>query len=133
MVNDRQRRFAELLLQGMSATQAYRNAGFSKNGANRSANALLRKPEFAAYLAELRAKAVADASESVQKHLAKLAALGEEARAAGRFAAAITAEKHRGEVLGYYITPIKLPELQAMSDEQLTEVAAGEKPRLKLG
>ena len=55
--NPRQAKFVrEYLSNGGNATLAYKKAGYSKNGADRSAHALLRNPEIAALVAVKRAE-----------------------------------------------------------------------------
>jgi hypothetical protein len=59
VLNDRQRRFCELIVGGESATQAYR-AAFAHCGSDRAASAggsrLLKRPVIAAAIAALRAE-----------------------------------------------------------------------------
>lgn len=102
-LNDRQRRFCELLVQGSSATQAYTGAGFSENGAAQSAERLLRNAEVRAYVAELRSKATAEVTLTLAEHLRRLDELARAAERDQQFAAAITAETNRGKASGFYI------------------------------
>jgi len=55
-MNDRQRKFAELVVQGRPASRAYQEAGYSATGnsAEASASQLLRNPKVAEYVEELR-------------------------------------------------------------------------------
>lgn len=53
-LNDRQRKFAELLASGMSKVQAYREAGYEGAEPHKLAPKLAAKPEVQAYLAQLR-------------------------------------------------------------------------------
>lgn len=56
-LNIRQQRFAELVVSGMSATQAYKDAGYKGTGhaAEASASKILSRVEVQAYIAQLRA------------------------------------------------------------------------------
>lgn len=71
-LNDRQRRFAELIVEGRSATQAYKDAGYSPKGAGQSANDLLKNPDVMARIAELRADASERAAVSAEYVLENL-------------------------------------------------------------
>jgi len=59
-MNDRQRRFAELVVQGRPAGRAYEEAGYDARGksADEAASALSRTLKVKAYMSELREKAV---------------------------------------------------------------------------
>lgn len=69
-LNDRQRRFCELLVQGMSATEAAKQAGYAASTAGSNADKLLKNTNVSDYLAELRAElkdeSIADARERAQ-------------------------------------------------------------------
>lgn len=54
--NPRHELFAEGLVSGKSATQAYIDAGYSEKGAEVSASQLLRNPKVAARIDELKAR-----------------------------------------------------------------------------
>lgn len=71
-LNDRQRRFAELIVEGRSATQAYKDAGYSPNGAGQSAGDLLKNPDVLATISDLRSEAAERAVVSVEYVLANL-------------------------------------------------------------
>lgn len=106
-LNDRQRLFALGLAEGKSATQAYKDAGFSPNGAAQAAEKLLRNAEVQALRDETRKPIVEAAGISLETHLARLADLAEGAVKAEQFAAAITAETNRGKAAGLYIDRIE--------------------------
>jgi phage terminase small subunit len=55
-MNDRQRKFAELVVQGRPASRAYQEAGYSATGnsAEALASKLLRHEKVSAYIEELR-------------------------------------------------------------------------------
>jgi phage terminase small subunit len=80
-LTDKQRRFADLVLGGMAASRAYREAGY-KAGTDRvgeaEASKLLRNPRVAAYLAERRAKAAERAEVTVADALAGLRKVAED-------------------------------------------------------
>lgn len=58
-INDRMRRFCELVVSGHPAGRAYEMAGYTARGdaADQNASQLLRKPKVAAYLQTLREQA----------------------------------------------------------------------------
>ena len=76
-MNERQRRFADGILQGKTATQAYIDAGYSANGAAQSAAKLLRNPKIAAYIAERQQRAAERAELSVEYVLEGLRTVAE--------------------------------------------------------
>lgn len=51
-MNDRQKAFADYYIESGNATQSYIRAGYSENGANRSANKLLTNADIKAYIDE---------------------------------------------------------------------------------
>jgi len=55
-MNDRQRKFAELVVQGRPASRAYQEAGYSATGnsAEALASKMIRNDKVAAYIEELR-------------------------------------------------------------------------------
>lgn len=63
-LNDRQRRFCELVVQGLPAGRAYESAGYTATGAaaDVGASKTLAKPRVAAYLKSLRGEAIERAS-----------------------------------------------------------------------
>lgn len=103
--NARQRRFAELYVDGMDATRAYAEAypGCGHSTANNNGPRLLKHPAVAAIIAELREKIAATVGLTLQEHLDKLAELRDQSVAAERFAPAVTAEISRGKAVGLYV------------------------------
>lgn len=73
-MNDRQRRFAELVVSGRPAGRAYEEAGYSARGhaADVEGSKFLTKPEIAAYIAQLRAESAKDARLSKAQVIAFL-------------------------------------------------------------
>ena len=51
-LTEKQKRFADYYIETGNATQSYIRAGYSENGANRSANKLLTNTDIAEYIAE---------------------------------------------------------------------------------
>ena len=51
-LTEKQKRFADYYIETGNATQSYIKAGYSENGANRSANKLLTNTDIAEYIAE---------------------------------------------------------------------------------
>lgn len=115
-LNDRQRRFAELLVEGRSATSAYIDAGYAEQGAEASASRLLSNAKVAAYVAILRAASAKAAGYTLEAHIERLRELAEGAVAANQFAAAITAEVNRGKVSGFYVE--KVEDVTKMAPDQ---------------
>ena len=102
----KQQRFVDEYLVDLNASAAAVRAGYAVKRADAMAWENLRKPEIASAIAVARQAAQERAQETVDDHLATLASLRDDARAAGQFSAAIKAEESRGKVLGYYVEKI---------------------------
>jgi phage terminase small subunit len=78
-LNDRQRRFAELLVSGIGKAEAYQQAGYKARGhaAESSACNLLRKAEVKAYRASLQKEAKSKSVLSVTERLEMLTRIAE--------------------------------------------------------
>jgi len=107
LLNPKHEKFVQLLSSGMSATQAYISAGYSKVGAGPSAYKLLKNPKVKNRLEELQravqecaVKGVALSRENVLNRLAILSAKAEDS---GQMSAAIRAEELRGKELGMFV------------------------------
>lgn len=74
--NARHEAFARAIVEGKAAGAAYVSAGYSKNGADQSASALLRNPKVAARIAELKAEAAKGAVATAQQVLEELTKIG---------------------------------------------------------
>lgn len=74
--NARHEAFACAIVKGKAAGAAYVAAGYSKNGADQSASALLRNPNVAARIAELKAKAATGSVATAQQVLEELTKIG---------------------------------------------------------
>lgn len=92
-INDRMRRFAELVVQGHPAGRAYELAGYSarKDAADQNASQLLRKPKVADYLQSLR--------EAASKN----------------------AEFGRDDLIGFLVQIIKTPVSEVGQDSRLAQ------------
>ncbi len=89
-LNDRQRRFAEFVVSGDTATVAYVKAGYSKNGAKVGASKLLTHANVKGYLAKLRKPQTEKAIATRQRKREILAAIME-----GRTKGATVADRIR--------------------------------------
>ena len=110
---------AQALAQGKSQQQAYINAGYSPKGASGSASTLLkgnssifkRRDEILDCREHSETQAVAAAVKSSQLtlegHLETMAMLRDRALEAREFGAAISAEKNRGTVAGFYVQRVE--------------------------
>src|SRR4051812_21977071 len=99
---------AQSLAQGKSQTQAFIAAGYSPKSADANSSTLMASEcgqRIRERVNEILASRCAKVAEnhSLESHLAELASLRDEARAAGKYDAAISAEHKRGMALGYYI------------------------------
>ena len=73
LTNARHERFAQLVAAGASGASAYRDAGYSENNADVSANRLLGKAGIAARIAEIRGEAAQECRLSKKQLLDFLA------------------------------------------------------------
>ena len=98
---------AQSLAQGKSQTQAFIAAGYSPKSANANASTLMAQhgKSIVERRDEILASRCAKVAENhtLEAHLAELARLRDEARALGKYDAAISAEHKRGLALGYYV------------------------------
>ena len=126
---------AQSLAQGKSQTQAFIAAGYSPKSANANASTLMAQhgKSILERRDEILASRCAKVTEnhSLEAHLAELARLRDEARALGKYDAAISAEHKRGQALGYYINRSEsgapgtfTAKTREEADKQLEEVIA---------
>ena len=104
-MNERQRRFVAEFLTSGNGTQAAIRAGYSAKGAAVQATRLLRNANVRSAIEAERAPVLARAKVTLAGHLAMLATIRDEARAAGHYGAAKSAEEARGRVSGFYVEP----------------------------
>ncbi len=98
---ERQEKFCQALVSGMSATQAYIKAGYSPKGANTCAAKLRKHPYVAARLAALRAEN-AHASQAERRDLlAHLEWVMEVAKEQGALGDMIRAVTQYSKMCGY--------------------------------
>ena len=126
---------AQSLAQGKSQTQAFIAAGYSPKSANANASTLMAQhgKSIVERRDEILASRCAKVAENhtLEAHLAELARLRDEARALGKYDAAISAEHKRGQALGYYINRSEsgapgtfTARTREEADKQLEEVIA---------
>ena len=121
----RQKKFAEEIVMGRcSNTEAARRAGYAKGSANVRASELLdigKFPHVANYIHELRQEMAKKYEVTYENHIHDLASLRDQAAANNQFSAAISAEKHRGQVGGLYVDRKEVlhAHINAMSKDDL--------------
>lgn len=101
----RQERFCIEIVKGASASDAYRAAGYScpnPKAVHEASSRLMKNDKVSARIAELRGPVLAVAQMTLHGHQETMAELRDEARRAGYYAAAVTAEYHRGRSAGFY-------------------------------
>jgi phage terminase small subunit len=101
-LTERQRKFCELYVSrdDLTLTQCAMEAGY--NAGNMGSHLLKHGPAIA-YIKKLRAEVNAKYEVTFESHVRKLAEIRDIALQNGAYAAAVTAEKHRGQVAGLYI------------------------------
>tara|TARA_R100001198_G_C5119613_1_gene143022 strand:- start:46 stop:555 length:510 start_codon:yes stop_codon:yes gene_type:complete len=121
----RQKKFAEEIVLGRcSNTEAARRAGYAESSAKVRASELLdigKFPHVAAYISELQRELAKKYEVTYEGHVRDLGDLRDRAAANNQFSAAITAEKHRGQVGGLYIDRKEVlhAHINAMSKDDL--------------
>ena len=133
--NPKHELIAQGLAEGKSQTQAYIEAGYSPKSANANSSTLMA--EHGKSILERRDEILASRcakvaeNHTLEGHLAVLADLRDEARALGKYDAAISAEHKRGQALGYYISRSEsgapgtfTANTREEADKQLEEVIA---------
>ncbi|MSR16146.1 MAG: terminase small subunit [Gammaproteobacteria bacterium] len=102
-MNERQRRFIAEYLRDGNCTQAAIRAGYSARTARQAGSRLLTNVDVRDALDVERAPVLERAKVTLEGHLAMLATIRDEARAAGHYGAAKAAEEARGRVSGFYV------------------------------
>ena len=106
-LTQKQENFCAAYIETGNASEAYRKAynaeKMKPETVNNKAHALLKKGEIRARLEELRKPATESAQITLAQHLSTLEELRDEARAEGRYSAAIAAEIARGKAAGLYV------------------------------
>lgn len=123
-----QKKFAEIYATRDDLTQAQCaiEAGYSEVSARGQSTGLLKHPPVIAYIKKLRAQLTQKYEVTFENHVRKLAEIRDLALQNGAYAAAVTAEKHRGQVAGLYIDrkEILVGRIDQMSREDvLKEIA----------
>jgi len=106
--NPRHERFAQLLTHGITADAAYAEAGYKPDRGN--AVRLTANDSICDRVAALQATVAETAVITLASHLRDLKHLRDQACAAGRYSAAISAEVARGRVAGLYVKRIEAVE-----------------------
>ena len=106
--NARHEKFAQGLAQGLSVRAAHTKAGYKPDRGN--AVRLTANDSISDRVAELQATVAETAVITLASHLRDLKHLRDKACAAGRYAAAISAEIARGRVAGLYVERIEAVE-----------------------
>lgn len=98
----KQRAFAEIYASrdDLTITEVTKEAGYTALNMGR---ALLRHPPVVRYIKHLRGELAQKYEVTFESHVRKLAEIRDIAMQNGAYAAAVSAEKHRGQVAGLYI------------------------------
>lgn len=113
MLTPKQEAYAQAVASGMSQADAYRSA-FNVRPATKpesiqvSASKLMKDPNIAQRVIELREPAAKRAQMTLEGHLSDLKMIRDRALEAEQYAAAITAETNRGKASGFYSERVEL-------------------------
>ena len=106
-LTQKQENFCLAYIETGNASEAYRKAynaaGSSEKSVWELASKMLDNPKVISRLEALREQAACRALLTLERHLEELATLRDEARAEGRYSAAIAAEIARGKAAGLYV------------------------------
>ena len=106
-LTQKQENFCLAYIETGNASEAYRKAynatGSSEKSVWELASKMLDNPKVISRLEALREQAARRALLTLERHLEELATLRDEARAEGRYSAAIAAEIARGKAAGLYV------------------------------
>lgn len=106
-LTQKQENFCLAYIETGNASEAYRKAynaaGSSEKSIWELASKMLDNPKVISRLEALREQAARRALLTLERHLEELATLRDEARAEGRYSAAIAAEIARGKAAGLYV------------------------------
>lgn len=106
-LTQKQENFCLAYIETGNASEAYRKAynaaGSSEKSVWELASKMLDNPKVISRLEALREQAARRAILTLERHLEELATLRDEARAEGRYSAAIAAEIARGKAAGLYV------------------------------
>ena len=106
-LTQKQENFCLAYIETGNASEAYRKAynaaGSSEKSVWELASKMLDNPKVISRLEALREQAARRALLTLERHLKELATLRDEARAEGRYSAAIAAEIARGKAAGLYV------------------------------
>ncbi len=123
-LNAKQQRFVEEYIIDLNAAQAAIRAGYSAKTARQIGSRLLTQVDVKAAVAAHRAKAAEVAEFTLASHLETLNDLRNQAIAAGQFAAATTAEVHRGKASGFYIDRTEHRFAEMPKEQRLNRLAS---------
>ena len=111
-ITDNQRNFVFGILQGLSASDAYRNAYDCSGSADSTiwarASELKKNSKVAAWLSAARQAGYGTARLTLEQHLDELARLRELAIEKGNIGAAVQAENFRGKAGGHYTEKLEV-------------------------
>jgi hypothetical protein len=119
--------FVHALLEGKSASDAYRGAYNCKNMSNEAvwveASRLRRNTKVALWLCHFQRMGLDTARITLEEHLAQLARARELALSQGQISAGVQAEHHRGKAAGLYENSLRF--MDGPSDEELLKTIEG--------
>ena len=124
--------FVQELVKGKKHGEAYLAAGYkakSVSVASAAATRLLKDVKIQKRLQEFQHKAEEDTVLSLGDHMAELRKLRDEARADGKFSAAVAAEVKRGELRRFYVKQVETGnpnDFDRMSLDELKDAIASE-------
>ena len=130
--NPKHELFAVGISKGKSATQAYKDAGYSP--ARQNASALMSKYDIASRIAELQTTTAKRTEWTLERLVARVAKIAENAEAANQYGPAVSAMKELGILTGLRVEKSERKNVNAVAeldeaelDERIAQLAAREK------
>lgn len=122
----KQEEFCRVYVETGNASEAYRRAydcdRMKPATINRKATELMQNGTITARLGKLQAEAAERSEVSVDRHLAMLAIIRDQAMADGKYGAAVSAEVSRGKLCGFYTDRVHHsmePDISTMTEEEV--------------
>jgi len=101
----KQEKFCQLYAtdDSLTQTECARLAGYAEKHAAVQASNMLKHPKIIERIRDIKSDLGRKYAVSFESHVKKLAEIRDQALQSGQFAAAVSAEKHRGQAAGLYI------------------------------
>ena len=127
----RRKRFCEIYVGCLNASQAAIEAGYSAKGksATVTSTRIMKRPDVQEYIAKLQGEAAERNNVTVDDVIKELDEIGKAAKEANQYGPAVRALELKGKSIGMFKDNVVLTELQETSDTDLIEKLAKDDPK----